>query len=250
MGRVADSQMSAPMTVSCGAAAEGVPAGPLRQVRGLVPFALLAALLAGGIASCLPPRIPLGKPQAEPSVNLLAFVGRRIEVQPRSDPSSMDESFEARYEVLEVVFGEFSGREISFRVWDHYGPPPFTEYEGVLLYLSRDQDGWFHQKYLYNPVFRNDLGQWAGCGGHLELVAKFHKLEVPSAVPMRFRPDAEFNLSSVAPKDLDEVFPPRHYERRGNKAVCRTGASLGDLFDLRRRGVLTARGVFGKAVPR
>lgn len=118
-------------------------------------------------------RLPL---PSEPKINLLAFVGRRIEVTRIKEPLpapeedgtiviQMDSLFEARYEVLEVVFGEYSSREITFRVADHYGLPDFSKYPVVLLYVSRGPKGWYHQKYVFDRLVRNGQGQWAGATG-------------------------------------------------------------------------------------
>ncbi len=50
-------------------------------------------------------------------VNLLAFVGRRIEVRyvaPQDGQIHFDAEYFARFEVLQIVFGDYSNKEISF----------------------------------------------------------------------------------------------------------------------------------------
>src|SRR5205814_1554037 len=75
-------------------------------------------------------------------VNLVAFVGRRIEVRdverkPKPGEWFFDAEYLLRYEVLEVVFGTYTRKKIEFSSYIHTGPPAFKTYEYGLIYVSK-----------------------------------------------------------------------------------------------------------------
>ena len=105
-------------------------------------------------------------PQADDlSENLIAFVGGKLSVRelPVAE-GSFNSKWEATYSVIEVVYGEFGGSLMTFHAYDHYGRPRFANYDQVLLYVSWDGDDLVHQKYLFQPVYMTDGGDWFGCG--------------------------------------------------------------------------------------
>jgi hypothetical protein len=184
------------------------------------------------------------EPHRQPADDLLVFVGRRIEVTqvpPSRDEIILDQIYDARFEVLQVVYGEYDGSEITFRAADHWGAPEFSRYQHGLLYVSRTPERWWHEKYLFHPLFRNDRGDWAGCGGDLARSARWYRLGEVAATPMRFAPEALVFLREPRLAFVEADFPPMHYERRGEQAACKTGASLEKLFDVDRRGILWKR---------
>ncbi|QEC44704.1 hypothetical protein [Pseudobacter ginsenosidimutans] len=80
---------------------------------------------------------------------LFAFVGEMITVdQLPYQPGEFDESFKAKYRILQKVYGKFEGDTIEFLVFDHYGRPPFTRYKNVLLYVFADSGTYVHEKYM------------------------------------------------------------------------------------------------------
>jgi hypothetical protein len=68
--------------------------------------------------------------------DLFVFVGEKVEVVEVTPPHGelwFDAAFDAKYRVLESVYGEFEGNIIEFRVFDHYGFPPFAKEPYALL---------------------------------------------------------------------------------------------------------------------
>lgn len=94
---------------------------------------------------------------------LFVFVGEKIFVDllPHKD-GSMDNGFKAKYAILKKVYGNFPSDSIEFVAYDHYGTPAFSKYKNVLLYVSADSGTYYHQKYLYNDVYKTQNGRWAG----------------------------------------------------------------------------------------
>lgn len=184
---------------------------------------------------------------------LLAFVGRKIAVEQVALPPvvngpdgilegvTLDLAFEARYEVLQVVHGSYSEKQVSFRVFDHYGAPAFSKYDPVLLYLVRPPgEGWTHLKYLFSPVFDAPPHGWHGCGGELEdAVQRLRARGVSAvqgvqAVPVGFQPEAVIDLPEEWLPWLQTPSP--HIEVRGDKAICKDGARPIDLFTVSGKG--------------
>lgn len=191
---------------------------------------------------------------------VLAFVGRKIALDKMNHPPSekgsdgsvviyLDSVFEARYEVLQVVHGDYRHKQISFQAFDHYGVPAFSKYDVVLLYVVRvPGEGWTHVKYQFSPLFEAPPYGWTGCGGELEdAVERLAARGVSTvrglrAVPVDFQPEAVIDLPQMDRRWF-KIAPP-HFEARGDKVVCKDGARLQDLFAVAREGVLMEVGLF------
>lgn len=122
------------------------------------------------------------------SVNLYAFIGEKISVT-EFDPNEnnvtivgidsvtgdtirrvryvMDEGFKCKYKVIRNIFNQLENDTIEFEAFDHYGRPAFENHEYVILYLSRRENGsgYYHQKYLFDPVQITSEGVWRGTEG-------------------------------------------------------------------------------------
>lgn len=120
------------------------------------------------------------------SVNLYAFIGKKISVQKSERDITktekiigfdgdtvvqkviyFDQRFEAKYQVLKNIFNELQTDTIEFIVYDHYGRPQFENYENVILYISFDKEegNFYHQKYQFDPLKKTKNGNWKGLNG-------------------------------------------------------------------------------------
>jgi hypothetical protein len=183
----------------------------------------------------------------EPSETLLVFVGRKLDLKPVSNETppgfvSLDLKYFARYQILHVLCGVYPSDTIAFEVYDHYGTPAFAEFETVLLYVSRYGDRLVHQKYMYDPVYETIAGDWAGCGDPYAL-DKEHRGGV-RATPVRFKTEVSFPIANLTDAQARQAYPSEYFERRGTRVVCTAGASIQDLFAIKRDGFLRARGIF------
>jgi len=190
------------------------------------PLALLAACAHSGAAPL--PRtanpgvdatVSTGQLREVTPGNLLVFVGRRIsirEVPPPEGEVWLDRKFQARYAVLSVVYGTFPKPEVDFVALDHKVPsdtlPGFARNDVALLYVSKEGDQLVHEKYQYDDVFPTRDGRWGLCGD-----------PQPPNGPSRLKPH-----------------PIEFKDRAGSKA----GFYADELFELRKRDVLRARGLF------
>ena len=182
------------------------------------------------------------------SRNLLVFVGERIEVRqvantPPPGVLALDLKFEARYKVRAVIFGAYTEDDIRFSAFDHYGRPAFANYETVMLYVSRYDGQLFHQKYQFNPVYRTADDRWAGCGDPYQHEPEVHRGAL-RARPIDFQPEVAFSVSGLALDVVKTRYPSEYFVRSGDVMKCIAGAYAEQLFQIKRNGVLKARGVF------
>lgn len=193
------------------------------------------------------PLIPKNKNNAAEKANtLFAFVGKKIAVTPRPSPdNSFDAVFEARYQVLQKVYGDYQGDTITFTVYDHYGTPSFERYEHALLFVSKGTHGWYHEKYQYFDVYRTASGRWAGRYNPYEY-SDTSKPDAVKPIPIAFPPEAVFPLSvkTWEEGEVEYWFPQPYYKVERDTAFPLYGNYVEDLFELKKRGVLGARGLF------
>lgn len=201
-----------------------------------------------------------GEPAAD---RFIAFVGQKIHVEAFEPPSKCKQpvetrtdgtalvcfeipnaAFHAEYRVLKMVYGQYDNATLRFDAFDHYGWPAFANYEHVLLFASRRDDGtWVHEKYQYYPVYETVDGDWAACGSA-------DRFEHPTrrgpstARPIAFKKPVIEPLPNLPADELNEWFPPSDWLHGKGLAVCRQGTPLAELFEAKKRGVLKARGLF------
>ena len=192
------------------------------------------------------PAPPAGPSQ--PGVNLIAFVGRKIDVryiEPKPNPNEwiLDAEFLLRYEVLEVIFGSYPHKEITFTSYVHVGEPEFKKHKFGLLYVSEYEGRLFHQKYLFQAVYPTATGRWAGCGDPYSWMPP----EVPRHVKpemVAFWPPVVFDTRRLPQADIDKKYPAPFFLHERGKAICVMGNYTPELFQVMKDGPLTARRVF------
>ncbi len=151
--------------------------------------------------------------------NFFVFVGEKISLD--SIPVvegeiPFDKGFKAKYKILKKLYGNFSADTIVFESYIHKGKVPgFSEYKTPLLYLSKEDNKWYQEKYMYDEVFPTKNDRWAGVGKSWEYGHSNNK-------------DVKIAPENILFIDIGESI--------GNYAE--------DLFYLRKNGVLKARGLF------
>jgi hypothetical protein len=198
------------------------------------------------------PLIPKNKNSpAEMANTLFAFVGKKIAVTPKPSPDySFDAVFEAQYQVLQKVYGDYQGDTITFTVYDHYGTPAFERYDHALLFVSKVSNGWYHEKYQYFDVYLTASGRWAGRYNPYEY-SDTSNPDVIKPIPIAFPPEAVFPLSvkTWEEGEVEYWFPQPFYKVERDTAYPLYGNYVEDLFELKKRGVLGARGLFDHMKP-
>lgn len=188
-----------------------------------------------------PPNTALG-----PRLDFVAFVGEHIsmrEIESASDVPPFNFEFQAKYRIIDVVHGSYDAPEIDFFVHDHHGNPEFSKYETVLLYVSRYGEFWIHEKYQFDPVYPTVSGEWSGCGDPYARESAVHQGDV-APTNVHFDPPVRFDISSLELPEAERKYPKRFFLHGRRAAICYAGAPAHALFEIKRDGVLTARGLF------
>ena len=176
--------------------------------------------------------------------DLFVFVGEKIEVVELEPPNGevwFDAGFDAKYRVVDKVYGEFNGNIIEFRAFDHYGYPPFAKSTNALLFVSKYQGKLYHEKYQYYSVYRTIDGSWASCGDPYIGMDYHRKPFTPKA--LTFPEPIKFDLAEYTAEQRKAMFTEPYFEILNGWAICKMGAFVDELFQIKRDGVLKARGV-------
>lgn len=109
----------------------------------------------------------VGINEFDPNVDMIKHVRKTIDEETGDsiniiqEDYVMDNAFNCTYKVLRKIQGDLKDI-IQFKAYDHYGRPGFEDYENIILYLSKNNEGeFFHQKYIYDPIYKID-GKWVG----------------------------------------------------------------------------------------
>jgi hypothetical protein len=184
---------------------------------------------------------------ANDNKKLFAFVGQKIWVEPLpSRQYSFDNGFKAKYLILEKVFGDFLTDTIEFVAYDHYGIPPFSKFENVLLYVSSDSGTYYQQKYMYNDVYKTKDGRWAGTYAWDDYEHENNKRTKVKPIKIEFAEPVYYLLKMINEEGdtLTRKLPKPYFRTVGDTAFALYGNYVKDLFVLKRDGYLTAREIF------
>jgi len=171
------------------------------------------------------------------SNRLFVFVGERVSVeQLPPERHSMDNGFKAKYAILKKVYGNFPEDTIEFVAYDHYGTPHFSKFKNVLLYVSADSGIYYHQKYMYNDVYKTKDGRWAGSYA-------VDDYEHPYNRHTKIKP-MKIDFDERVVYLTNDKYPKPYFKTVGDSAIAIYGNYVEELCTLKRTGVLTARGLF------
>jgi len=183
---------------------------------------------------------------ANDSNRLFAFVGERLLVEPLPHKrGSIDNSFKAKYAILEKVYGNFPYDTIEFVAYDHYGTPPFSKFKNVLLYVEADSGTYYHEKYLYNDVYKTKSGRWAGSyTGDYEHAYNKHTKIKPVKIDFAERVVYPTKAIVYSGSQVTYAYHKPYFKIVDDSAIAIYGNFVEELFTLKKTGVLTARGFF------
>jgi hypothetical protein len=186
--------------------------------------------------------------------NFLVIVGEKISIDrlPKEFEYKFiaDFAFIAKYKVNQVVFGIYKPDTIQFEVHDHYGFPNFGKYNNVLLYLSKYDNKWYHEKYMYSNVYPTMNGRWAGpyeASDYSRLEGKNLNIKPETIL---FKDTVWVDISGlknykrrIAKRLLKSWYPEPYYGIKSDSAYVKMGNYVEELLEIQRHGVLEARGI-------
>ena len=181
------------------------------------------------------------------TTRLFAFVGEKISVDPLPHTQgSMDNGFKAKYVILKKVYSNFPQDTIEFVAYDHYGTPPFSKFKNVILYVSADSGTYYHQKYMYNDVYKTKDGRWAGsyASDDYEHANNKHTKIKPVKIEFAEKVSLPTKIVDEEGRQLEFSYPKPYFKTVGDSAFPVYGNYVEDLVALKKTGTLTARGLF------
>lgn len=157
---------------------------------------------------------------------------------------NMDGKYLARYKVLQKIYGSFKTDTVEFLAFDHYGYPAFSNYKTVLLYVSIENGILVHEKYQFTDVYKTKDGRWAS-GYRIEDYAhEFNKNTNIKPQRIRFVKPVYYDLKQTTSKQSAEWFPSPYNFIQSHRATVVYGNYIEQLFELKKTGILKARGIF------
>jgi hypothetical protein len=153
---------------------------------------------------------------------------------------SMDSRYQAKYKILENIYGGYSKDTITFMAFDHYGKPPFLDYKYVMLFVSEHCGQLIHEKYQYFDVYPTADGRWARPGDPYRFDTKQPKLF--KVQKLKFKEHLSFDISNEYESVIAEKYPKPYFKITRNKAYPLTGVYSDALFSIKKDGLLKARG--------
>lgn len=194
------------------------------------------------------------------------FVGKKIEINEWPQPTSieyidttivegdttiskrkaisMDRRFRAKYKILQKVYGTFKSDTIEFIAFDHYGVPAFSRYKHVMLFVSKVNGRLYHEKYQYFDVYKAKNGRWAGAYSVGEYEHKYNENTSIKPEWIDFVKQVSYNVKGRSSEDIQYLFPSPYFKIVGHKAIAVWGNYVEELFELKKGGILKARGIF------
>src|SRR5688500_17817226 len=194
-----------------------------------------------------PPRSFVRNYGVNDTTQLFDFVREKLSVDPLThEQGTMDNGFKAKYLILKKVHGNFSQDTIEFVAYDHYGTPAFSKFKNVLLYISADSGTYYHQKYMYNDVYKTKDGSWAGTYASDDYEHAYNKHTKIKPVKIEFAEKVSFPTKTVDEegRQLEFSYPKPYFKTVGDSAFAVYGNYVEDLVTLKKEGTLTARGLF------
>jgi len=156
----------------------------------------------------------------------------------------MDGRFIAKYKILQKVYGTFQANTIEFLAFDHYGTPGFSKYKYVMLFVSNYNGKLYHEKYQYFDIYKAKNGRWASSYkvGDYEHDHNTNTSIKPQLID--FVKQVSYNIKGRSNEDIEYLFPSPYFKIVGQKAIAVWGNYVEELFELKKGGILKARGIF------
>lgn len=173
-------------------------------------------------------------------------IAEKIEVK-RIDPYYCDRSFSldgqyvSKYKLVKTMYGTALPDTINFTAYDHYGTPKFSNYKYVMLFLSEYCGKLYHEKYQFFDVYPTKNGRWARPGDPYRFDKNLQQAIKP--VKLAFKNNLSFDIEDEYDHIIKQEYPEPYFMLTKSKAYPISGVYAEDLLEIKKNGVLKARGV-------
>jgi hypothetical protein len=183
----------------------------------------------------------------ESPTQLYVFVGRKIKTygvkRGHCNSSYMDSRTNAKYLILENIYGDYPKDTIEFTSYSHssfkrnnYSPDKnkFDNYEHVLLYVLKYCNEYTQVKYLYDDIYKTKEGIWAS-----PLNLSQHSNPKDSTFYIKpkkinFIKPIIFDYQEYHELEIKKTFPNQYNIVKNGKIEITHGFYLQDLFEIRK----------------
>lgn len=192
------------------------------------------------------------------AVNLYAFIGVKISIE-EFDPNLnnkikekildketgdsldviktqyvMDNAFRCKYKVIKNIFNDLPNDTIEFLAYDHYGKPNFSKRDTVILYISKSKDNsyYFHQKYQYDEVFKDNLGNYYSYPKFESKEDTRYAVKNIKGFEVNFE-NEKYSLKNLNPDVVKIHYPEKFYKITNDTAIPIKGIYFNELIKLR-----------------
>jgi hypothetical protein len=145
---------------------------------------------------------------------------------------------------VQQVYGTFQADTIEFLAFDHYGTPAFSKYKYVMLFVSNENGKLYHEKYQYFDVYKTKSGRWASSYKVGDYEHDYNKNTSVKPEVVDFLNQVSYNIKGRRKDDIEYLFPSPYFKIVRQKAIAVWGNYIEELFELKKGGILKARGIF------
>tara|TARA_B100000795_G_scaffold267136_1_gene251431 strand:- start:949 stop:1896 length:948 start_codon:yes stop_codon:yes gene_type:complete len=182
---------------------------------------------------------------------LYIFIGKKLNINYGGsdnycDVISMSTKYNARYKIIENLYGDYQNDTMKFVAYEHggNGKASFDEYEYVILYVAEYCGKLLKLKYLDNDVYKTKNGKWATPYKKL----KYNKLDsakIKQPEIIEFENDLIFKFGRQADSLwLKRKYPKPYYQIKGVKARAIYGYYVNDILEIMKKTILKSKGFF------
>jgi hypothetical protein len=172
------------------------------------------------------------------------FIAEKISLRETPDKyycegPGVDTEWDAEYKIIENVWGKYPADSIHFKVFDHYGRPPFGEYQHVMLFISQYCGINYHMKYQFYDVYKTVDNRWAAP----YKASYYARMDATSTIKPEKISFADTVAFDLKPKQFTGRlrrynFPEPFYKIENGKAIPLYGNYIPELLELKKQTVL------------
>jgi hypothetical protein len=170
------------------------------------------------------------------------FIGEKISVDYAKrkyycNVISMDSKFNAKYKIVENIYGNYKKDTIHFVAYDHYGRPAFGNYQYVILFVTQYCNEYIHQKYQFYNVYKTFDNKWAAPYQTFDY-SKLDTLSKIKPIKITFKNRVEFDISTASKEWVEKSYPSPYYKIENGKAIAIYGNYVSELLELKKQTIL------------
>jgi len=113
-----------------------------------------------------------------------------------------------------------------------------------LLFVSNYNGNLYHEKYQYFDVYKTKNGRWASSYRIGDYGHPYNKNTCVRPEIIDFADEVSYKIRSRNEKEIESLFPAPYYKIENDKAIVIWGNYIEQLFELKKSGILKARGIF------